>query len=93
MMSFRRPLAKPARSGRLDDRMSDCLVHDRSAAPKGVTLHAALSDDGGYEAALKRRTTFSRRRETGPSKPLRHRLPQKVIEPTENTAPPEGNSQ
>lgn len=41
---------------------------------------------------LNLRTTFSRMRETGPSKPFRHRLPQKVIDPTENTAPPLGLS-
>ncbi len=44
------------------------------------------------DVLLKRRMTFSRMREIGPSKPRRHKLPQKVIEPTENTAPPDGLS-
>src|ERR1700722_5516806 len=38
------------------------------------------------------RTTFSSSREIALSKRWRHRLPQKVIEPTENTAPPDGVS-
>ena len=47
----------------------------------------------GQSLIEKRRTTFSSNWEIGPSKaPFRHRLPQKVIEPTENTAPPEGVS-
>ena len=45
-----------------------------------------------HQTSPNRRTTFSNNRDTGPSKPLRHRLPQKVIDPTENTAPPDGMS-
>ncbi len=64
--------------------------HDGLARPPCQALPAARPRRAF--AALKRRTTFSRRRDTGPSKPSRHKLPQKVIEPTENTAPPEGVS-
>ena len=39
-------------------------------------------------SAVKRRTTFSRMRDTSLSKPLTGNAPQSVIDPTENTTPP-----
>ena len=86
-MPWHRFMRRGPRRGRHSRRLPRSAAWSRRPV-RGI----AGDDDYRDHPREKRRTTFSNSREIGPSKPLRHRLPQKVIEPTENTAPPDGVS-
>lgn len=60
--------------------------------PRGRRQAARHSGIAKGAGSRKRFTTFSIMRETGFSKPSCGRLPQKVMEPVEKTAPPAGVS-